>query len=190
MNHQKSRAPPKKITQRRRHVPTKSAQSNAFFVPQMIESGICRDHQLDKYWKIKRQVWMILWSLLLQIGCAEFGGKVGVIKISVNSKKMWLNIPPRAASNVHSSCLLLWETLLLPSVSVKVDPNLLLPSIFCKDLWMVRWIVFSKVWSSCIFSGHGREGSVLPPKRIIWSFAIGWAKAGSKSLIPRQRWLR
>lgn len=155
------------------------------FCAQIIESGICRDNQLDNYWKIKRQVWMIRWGILLQTGCAEFGGKSRKQTFQWIPKKLWLNIPPGAASNVHSLFLLLLITLLLPSVSVKVDPNLLLPSIFCKDFWMVRWIVVSKVWSSWSFSGHGREGSVFPPKRIIWSFATGWAKAGSKSLIPR-----
>eukprot|EP00438_Fugacium_kawagutii_P018864 Skav221110 [mRNA] locus=scaffold233:72960:73256:- [translate_table: standard] len=37
------------------------------------------------------------------------------------------------------------------------------------------------------FSGQGREGSVSPPKRVIWSWVIGCDNAGSKVLIPPGR---
>eukprot|EP00438_Fugacium_kawagutii_P033794 Skav218849 [mRNA] locus=scaffold2397:62149:62415:- [translate_table: standard] len=38
-----------------------------------------------------------------------------------------------------------------------------------------------------LVSGQGSEGSVSPPKRTIWSWVIGCAKAGSQVLIPPAR---
>lgn len=38
--------------------------------------------------------------------------------------------------------------------------------------------------SASFFSGQGKCPSVRPPKRMIWSFATGCARAGSKVLIP------
>ena len=65
-----------------------------------------RPSTIDKYWKIKRQVWMIRWGILLQTGCAEFGGKVGVNKNFSEFQKNSGSIsrPEQRAMFIHSFC--------------------------------------------------------------------------------------